>query len=108
MALLNLSSSMGQYVGGQIQADWSYPELFLGAGIFQIAVVGLLFFIDPDQTRRVLGAADDAQRATPRAGRGRAPAAAAERGARSARGRRARRARGRRRGGPRAARAAPR
>lgn len=61
MALLNLSSSMGQYVGGQIQADWSYPELFLGAGIFQIAVVGLLFFIDPDQTRRVLGAADDAQ-----------------------------------------------
>ncbi len=54
MALLNVSRTVGAWLTNPLEGV-PVPTLFLGAGILQIAVIGLLWFIDPSQTRRVLG-----------------------------------------------------
>ena len=55
MALSNLSASVGQYVGGVIAESFTYPQLFVAGGLMQIAVAGVMLFIDPLQARRELG-----------------------------------------------------
>jgi len=54
MALLNVSRTIGSWLTGAVEGV-SVPTVFIGAGILQIAVISLLLFIDPGQTRRVLG-----------------------------------------------------
>lgn len=56
MALSNLSTSLGQMLGGQVRglAD-EYTTLFIGAGILQILVGMVLLPVDPLQARRALG-----------------------------------------------------
>ncbi len=56
MALLNLSTSTGSKLAGWVDAQGlAYSEIFLYAGLYQLVVVWLLWFIDPGQTRRELG-----------------------------------------------------
>ena len=54
MAMLNLSSVIGSWLTG-LADKWPVTSVFVGAAILQISVIGLLFLIDPGQTRRVLG-----------------------------------------------------
>ncbi|MCO4771206.1 MAG: MFS transporter [Deltaproteobacteria bacterium] len=55
MALSNLSSSLGQMLGGQVGEMLSYPTLFAGAGVVQILVALLIVPIRPLQAREELG-----------------------------------------------------
>ena len=64
MALLNMSNALGAWLAGPMRAVFvpeSAPVLpgianiFMAVGLFQVAVVGIFVFIDPGQTRRVLG-----------------------------------------------------
>ena len=54
MAILNLSTTTGQWLAGPVESV-GIVLAFLIFGGFQIATVGLLPFIDIHQTRRVLG-----------------------------------------------------
>ncbi len=54
MALLNMSRTIGSWLTGLLEGT-PVPTLFIGAGILQICLISLLWFIDPGQTRRVLG-----------------------------------------------------
>ena len=51
MALSNLSTSLGQVLGGQVGELLSYKQLFLGAGALQILVALLILPIHPLQAR---------------------------------------------------------
>jgi PAT family beta-lactamase induction signal transducer AmpG len=53
MAFSNFSSTIGYRLGGVI-SDWSYPQIYLTAALLQIAVTGLLLFVDPSEARRKL------------------------------------------------------
>ncbi|MCK5000288.1 MAG: MFS transporter [Anaerohalosphaera sp.] len=55
MACMNLSKTLGLKLAGPIYDRVSFEHIYLTMGIFQIAIVALLLFIDPHQTRRVLG-----------------------------------------------------
>lgn len=55
MALLNLSQTFGAKLAGPLSRWMSVSEIYLCAGIFQLGLVVLLAFIDPHQTRRLLG-----------------------------------------------------
>jgi len=53
-------TSLGTIIGtrvlaGHAAAWWTYPGIYVAAGIFQIAIVVILPFIDPKQVRRALG-----------------------------------------------------
>ena len=54
MALLNVSRTIGSWLTSPFEGV-PIPTVFVGAGILQIVVIGLLWLIDPSQTRRVLG-----------------------------------------------------
>jgi MFS transporter, PAT family, beta-lactamase induction signal transducer AmpG len=54
MALMNMSRTIGSWLTGFVEG-LPIPTLFIGAGILQISLISLLWFIDPTQTRRVLG-----------------------------------------------------
>ena len=55
MACMNLSRTAGFKLAGPIYDNLSFGNIYLVMGIFQILIVFLLLFIDPHQTRRVLG-----------------------------------------------------
>jgi PAT family beta-lactamase induction signal transducer AmpG len=54
MALLNVSRTIGAWLTGAVKGV-PVATIFVGAGILQISLISLLWFIDPSQTRRVLG-----------------------------------------------------
>ena len=54
MALSNLSTMIGQFVGGQLGDRFGYSTLFMMAGVVQIAVALVVLPIDPRETRRTL------------------------------------------------------
>jgi PAT family beta-lactamase induction signal transducer AmpG len=58
MALLNLSRSIGNLSAGPLDARLDYGEIFVVCGVMLFLVTLLLPFIDPGQTRRVLGDGD--------------------------------------------------
>jgi len=55
MALLNLSNTIGSYAAGQLSLSLSIAQILVVAGVLQILVAIPVLFIDPRQTRRVLG-----------------------------------------------------
>jgi PAT family beta-lactamase induction signal transducer AmpG len=55
MALFNVSSTIGLRLAGSIQDAVDVRGAYLVAGAIQIAVVAILPFIDPGETRRKLG-----------------------------------------------------
>jgi PAT family beta-lactamase induction signal transducer AmpG len=58
MAMLNLSRTFGSRLAGPLSASLGVTGVYLGVGIFQIAVIGLLIWLDPTQNRRELGEPD--------------------------------------------------
>ncbi|HIE98152.1 MAG TPA: MFS transporter [Fuerstia sp.] len=55
MALMNLSTTCGSYAAGQLSVHFAVQQILIIAGLLQIAVMIPVLFIDPGQTRRVLG-----------------------------------------------------
>ena len=55
MAMLNLSTIIASKIQPLIFAHTDFVGLYLYMGIFQLAMIGLIPFIDAGQTRRVLG-----------------------------------------------------
>jgi PAT family beta-lactamase induction signal transducer AmpG len=55
MALMNLSTTIGSYAAGQLSLSLSVVQILVVAGVLQILVAIPVLFIDPRQTRRVLG-----------------------------------------------------
>jgi PAT family beta-lactamase induction signal transducer AmpG len=55
MALLNLSQTVGAKMAEPLSDLMSLRQIYLCAGLLQISLIILLGFIDPQQTRRVLG-----------------------------------------------------
>ena len=56
MALLNLGTTIGLRMAGWLDSALDYSGVYLAAGAIQIAVTATILFIDPDETRRKLGA----------------------------------------------------
>ncbi len=55
MALMNLSTTCGSYAAGQLSIHFDVQQLLVIAGLLQMAMMIPVLFIDPGQTRRVLG-----------------------------------------------------
>ena len=55
MAILNLSTVIGLKLSGTIDAAFTLPAIFVGAGLLQLAVIFIFPFIDVHQARRELG-----------------------------------------------------
>ncbi len=55
MAMLNMSRAGGAFLAGEAAGRMTTPQAFLLAGVFQVAILGLILLIDTSQTRRVLG-----------------------------------------------------
>lgn len=55
MALMNLSTTCGSYAAGQLSVHFAVQQILVIAGLLQMAMMTPVFFIDPGQTRRVLG-----------------------------------------------------
>ncbi|MEM9478742.1 MAG: MFS transporter [Verrucomicrobiota bacterium] len=55
MALLNVSLTSGTKIASTLGDSLSFPLVYLVAGIAQIAFIGILVWIDPQETRRKLG-----------------------------------------------------
>ncbi len=55
MALFNLSTTLGLRLAGSLDAELDYSGIYLTAGLIQIAATLVIPFIDPHETRRVLG-----------------------------------------------------
>ncbi|MCB9739276.1 MAG: MFS transporter [Deltaproteobacteria bacterium] len=58
MAMLNLSTTIGHRLAGPLDAWLDFGGLYVVAGAVQVAVIVLLWPIDPHQTRAVLGDGD--------------------------------------------------
>lgn len=58
MAMLNLSTTIGHRLAGPLDAWLDFGGLYVVAGAVQVAVIALLWPIDPHQTRAVLGEGD--------------------------------------------------
>lgn len=56
MALLNLGTTIGLRMAGWLDGALDYSGVYLTAGAIQIAVTATILFIDPEETRRKLGA----------------------------------------------------
>ncbi len=54
MALMNLSNTFGAWSAGLLSEHLSVPAVFLLLGLFQAALIGILWGIDPHETRRKL------------------------------------------------------
>jgi MFS transporter, PAT family, beta-lactamase induction signal transducer AmpG len=54
MALSNFSTVLGQQFSIQAKSLWSYEDLYIAAGVIQLAVTPLLLAIDPTELRRKL------------------------------------------------------
>lgn len=55
MALMNLSTTLGSYLAGQLSPDVTFQQILVTAGIVQLLVALPILWIDEGQTRRVLG-----------------------------------------------------
>jgi MFS transporter, PAT family, beta-lactamase induction signal transducer AmpG len=55
MALMNLSTTCGSYAAGELSVLFTVQQILVVAGLLQIAMMTPVLFIDPGQTRRVLG-----------------------------------------------------
>lgn len=55
MAMLNLSNGIGARMAGWLEQSFSMTTIFWIFGIYQLLGLGILLFIDPTQTRRILG-----------------------------------------------------
>ncbi|MCP4787407.1 MAG: MFS transporter [Fuerstiella sp.] len=55
MALMNLSTTCGSYAAGQLSTYFDVQQILIIAGLLQMAMMIPVLFIDPQQTRRVLG-----------------------------------------------------
>ena len=55
MALMNLSTTCGSYAAGQLSIHFAVQQILIIAGLLQMAMMIPVLFIDPGQTRRVLG-----------------------------------------------------
>jgi len=54
MALSNFSTTLGYLLTAELRGVLDYRECYLAAGVFQLAIIGLLVWVDPTQTRRTL------------------------------------------------------
>ena len=59
MAMMNLSAIIGYQLTGPIASRFDYPTLFLIAAVLETIVIFAAIFIDPDETRRVLGSKEE-------------------------------------------------
>ncbi|MEZ6127464.1 MAG: MFS transporter [Planctomycetaceae bacterium] len=57
MALMNLSTTIGSYAAGQVDVVNGIHRILILAGLLQTAVIIPVLFIDPTETRRILGTA---------------------------------------------------
>ena len=55
MALMNLSTTCGSYAAGELSLYYEVQQILIIAGLLQMAMLVPVLFIDPEQTRRVLG-----------------------------------------------------
>lgn len=55
MALMNFSTTIGSYAAGQLSQSFSILQILVLAGLLQAILVIPVLFIDPRQTRRILG-----------------------------------------------------
>jgi PAT family beta-lactamase induction signal transducer AmpG len=55
MALMNLATTIGSYAAGSLSHSLSVAQILVVAGVLQMLVAIPVLFIDPRQTRRVLG-----------------------------------------------------
>lgn len=55
MALMNLSTTIGSYTAGKVSDSFSIYQILMLAGVLQIVMIFPVLFIDPGQSRRVLG-----------------------------------------------------
>lgn len=62
MAMLNLSNGVGARLAGTMEATFSMPTLFAVFGVYQLMGLLILFWIDPSETRRVLGESESTEK----------------------------------------------
>ena len=55
MAMMNLSAIIGYQLTGPLAGRFDYPTLFLIAAVLETFIILAALFIDPNETRRVLG-----------------------------------------------------
>ena len=55
MALSNVGTTRGYQLAGRVVDAWGYQGMFVAAAAIQLVITMLFWFIDPHQTRRVLG-----------------------------------------------------
>ena len=55
MALMNLSTTCGSYAAGKLSLYFEVQQILVIAGLLQMTMMIPVLFIDPGQTRRVLG-----------------------------------------------------
>ena len=55
MAMLNLSRTIGSKLAGPLVSELGVAGCYIAVGVLQIAVIGLLIWLDPHQNRRELG-----------------------------------------------------
>lgn len=55
MALMNFSTTIGSYTAGLVNDSFNIHQILILAGVLQIVMIAPVLFIDPKQTRRLLG-----------------------------------------------------
>ncbi len=55
MALLNVSNGLGAIVADKFETNFTMPGAHVALGCIQVVLVGIVFMIDPNETRRKLG-----------------------------------------------------
>lgn len=55
MALMNLSTTIGSYTAGVVNDSFTFHQILILAGVLQIVMIAPVLFVDPKQTRRILG-----------------------------------------------------
>lgn len=55
MAMLNLSTTLGSYLAGQLSQSIGISHILIVAGVLQAAIIIPVLYIDPTETRRILG-----------------------------------------------------
>ena len=55
MALMNFSVTIGSYTASVLDQQFTISQILIIAGLLQIAMTVPVLFIDPRQTREVLG-----------------------------------------------------
>ncbi len=55
MALMNFSTTLGNYLSSPMSEHWTIPQILVACGVLQIVMVLPVLLIDVRQTRRILG-----------------------------------------------------